>query len=106
MVDGKATCVCSQLCPLILRPVCGSDGKTYPNSCTLEVEACISGKDLTVISEGECGKCFLLEICEIIILFETEVIGDFKTWAVSHKVLIWMLGRTGRIMIKFLNKVL
>ena len=40
---------------------------------------------------------FLLEICVIIILFETEVIGDFKTWAVSHKVLIWMLGRTGRI---------
>ena len=59
VVDGMATCVCREICPLILLPVCGSDGKTYPNNCSLEVEACMTGKDLTVASEGECGRCLL-----------------------------------------------
>ena len=58
VVDGMATCVCQQLCPLILLPVCGSDGKSYPNKCSLEVEACMTGKDLTVVSIGECGNDF------------------------------------------------
>lgn len=56
VVDGMATCVCQQACPLIMQPVCGSDGQSYPNNCSLQVEACITGKDLTVISMGECGN--------------------------------------------------
>ena len=55
-MDGLATCVCSEACPLTLMPVCGSDGYSYPNNCSLEVEACTSGKNLTVIAMGECGK--------------------------------------------------
>jgi len=57
VVDGLATCVCSEACPLTLMPVCGSDGYSYPNNCSLEVEACTSGKNLTVIAMGECDKC-------------------------------------------------
>lgn len=56
VVDGLATCVCNELCPLILMPVCGSDGQSYPNDCNLEVEACVTGKELTVVSKGECGN--------------------------------------------------
>ena len=56
VVNGMATCVCRQICPLILLPVCGSDGQSYPNNCSLEVEACMTGKDLTVVSMGECGN--------------------------------------------------
>ncbi|XP_078366590.1 uncharacterized protein LOC144650724 isoform X3 [Oculina patagonica] len=55
--DGMATCACQQVCPLILLPVCGSDGQSYPNNCSLEVEACMTGKDLTVVSMGECDQC-------------------------------------------------
>lgn len=58
VVDGMATCVCQQACPLILLPVCGSDGQSYPNNCNLQVEACMTGKDLTVVSMGECGNYF------------------------------------------------
>ncbi|KAJ7381020.1 hypothetical protein OS493_004615 [Desmophyllum pertusum] len=57
VVNGMATCVCRQICPLILLPVCGSDGQSYPNNCSLEVEACMTGKDLTVVSMGECDQC-------------------------------------------------
>lgn len=57
VVNGMATCVCRQACPLILLPVCGSDGKSYPNNCSLEVQSCMTGIDITVVSMGECGNC-------------------------------------------------
>ena len=73
VVDGMAKCVCRQVCPLILLPVCGSDGQTYPNNCTLEVEACVTGKDLTVASMGECGKLYIKHEGECFITFpDTE----------------------------------
>ena len=65
VVDGMATCVCQQICPLFLLPVCGSDGQTYPNNCSLEVEACVTGKDLTVVSMGECGN-YIFCVCNFI----------------------------------------
>merc|ERR1712126_759214 len=44
-------------CFFILRPVCGSDGKTYSNPCLLNYNAaCTDGKqDLVIASEGECS---------------------------------------------------
>merc|ERR1712198_120478 len=44
-------------CGFILRPVCGSDGKTYSNPCLLNYNAaCTDGKqDLVIASEGECS---------------------------------------------------
>ncbi|CAH1794117.1 unnamed protein product [Owenia fusiformis] len=45
--------VCSQQ----YEPVCGSDGRTYSNQCTLEVAQCEAkrvGSELTKIGDGEC----------------------------------------------------
>ena len=47
---------CPQACPRIYRPVCGSDGKTYPNECVLKVNACVNEENITVVHEGFCGK--------------------------------------------------
>lgn len=41
---------------LTYQPVCGSDGRTYSNVVYLDVTACVSGKNLNVVSKGDCGK--------------------------------------------------
>lgn len=46
--------------------VCGSDGKTYHNDCSLRVEACAKGEDITVTNLAPCGKStrFLVRMCD------------------------------------------
>merc|ERR1712168_1729065 len=46
---------CNKVCPRIYDPVCGTDGKTYPTKCVMEVEACLSGNNgLAVAHAGAC----------------------------------------------------
>ena len=48
---------CPQICPLtVYAPVCGSNGKTYANNCSLEVDACKTGEDITFVHNGACGE--------------------------------------------------
>jgi len=49
-------CGCPRGCYRIYRPVCGSDGQTYDSPCYMEIEACESGRDITVQYRGECGS--------------------------------------------------
>ncbi|KAG8193219.1 hypothetical protein JTE90_005566 [Oedothorax gibbosus] len=49
-------CRCNDMCNPDFRPVCGSNGLTYSNECTLRVESCKMQKNLRVIYSGECSS--------------------------------------------------
>ncbi|KNC87709.1 hypothetical protein SARC_00215 [Sphaeroforma arctica JP610] len=51
-VDSKESC--RRPCPRNLRPVCASNGKTYPNKCVMEVSGCEINEALTVSHNGPC----------------------------------------------------
>ncbi|XP_070581620.1 four-domain proteases inhibitor-like [Ptychodera flava] len=50
--DGE--CVCPTLCASLYSPVCGDDGNTYPNECSLRVKSCKDKNFIRVDYQGEC----------------------------------------------------
>ncbi|GBP15556.1 Agrin [Eumeta japonica] len=51
-----AVCACPPPCEPVLRPVCGSDGRTHDSDCELRRAACLLGRDLRVLHAGACGS--------------------------------------------------
>ena len=47
--------LCPQLCTEIYKPVCGSDGKTYPSLCSLQSESCKTRGAVKFSYNGKCG---------------------------------------------------
>ncbi|XP_076451600.1 agrin-like isoform X2 [Babylonia areolata] len=56
LVDSNRSpkCQCNYICDKDLRPVCGTDGKTYSNQCVLDMEACRQHKNIRLWYSGEC----------------------------------------------------
>eukprot|EP00123_Amoebidium_parasiticum_P015382 comp22939_c0_seq1/m.36355 comp22939_c0_seq1/g.36355 ORF comp22939_c0_seq1/g.36355 comp22939_c0_seq1/m.36355 type:complete len:509 (-) comp22939_c0_seq1:419-1945(-) len=48
--------VCPTYCTREYRPVCGSDGVTYGNLCTLQITSCNNGLKLQKVSDGPCPR--------------------------------------------------
>uniref|UniRef100_A0A8C7TD99 Kazal-like domain-containing protein n=1 Tax=Oncorhynchus mykiss TaxID=8022 RepID=A0A8C7TD99_ONCMY len=44
----------SQACPLNYSPVCGNDGNTYPNECSLCVHRLETNADILIVKDGSC----------------------------------------------------
>ena len=47
---------CDFNCADIYDPVCGTDGKTYGNKCSMDLKACTQKKFLYVDYKGECSE--------------------------------------------------
>lgn len=62
--NGTAKCACAKnSCPQLNEFVCGSNGKTYRNTCEMENDSCDSNVTITVAHKGHCRSKWSQYMC-------------------------------------------
>ncbi|XP_041364936.1 extracellular protease inhibitor 10-like [Gigantopelta aegis] len=67
LVSGAMSQHCNIMCAANYKPVCGSDGRTYSNSCQLAVAACHArrlGRTIYLANNGRCGSTVQMSGCD------------------------------------------
>ena len=66
---GAPICECPQesSCPNTQSTVCGSDGKSYKNSCLMRTAACQKNEDITAKHSGTCSEFFYFSLYSLVI---------------------------------------
>ena len=70
--NGTAKCACTKnSCSRLNEFICGSNGKTYRNTCEMENDSCDSNETITVAHKGHCRSKWsemAISICVIVLL--------------------------------------
>ena len=55
--DYQAYCRCPQCPNKKGKPVCGSDGNTYPSECDVRKASCMTASPITIVKQSKCDHC-------------------------------------------------
>ena len=56
MLKSNSVSDCNRQCNKLLRPVCGTNGRTYSNECRMKQASCLARIAIEVRSNGPCPE--------------------------------------------------
>jgi len=62
------------VCAAVYRPVCGSDGMTHSNECSMKMKECVKNTIIFKVHNGECGRFNLF--FEYIIIINSNIFSN------------------------------
>ena len=91
--DDTARCECEENCGEEIKPVCGSDDKTYQNECELKHRSCLKKKPILATKNGPCSKIhiFMLSLTYIYANYHQTYFSRFREFLTYFFVIVFQL---------------